>query len=304
VTYQRSAGADLIQHVSDTALWVATYRAMESGRPDAIFHDAYARKLAGERGEHIMRTVRFGVAAASAMIVRTKIFDDIIMRLIDKCGVDEILNLACGLDARAYRLPLPKTLRWTDVDFPNMIAYRSTVLSSETPACVYEAAGVDLSDKVARDALFDRIGARSKRVVVVSEGLLVYLSPVDVGSLATSLAEHPTFTYWLADINGAMAMKMMNRMWGKNIKAGQARFQFAPVEGTKFFEHYGWRETEYYSNWDEAKRLNRMLWWSRPFEIFMALLPKKRREVFRRMAGEVLLERICATTFLASADEA
>src|SRR5215471_16825813 len=124
--------SDLIAHVSDTALWVATYRAMESERPDALFHDPFARKLAGERGEHIMRSVRFGVAAASAMIVRTKIFDEMIMRLVDERGVDEILNLACGLDARAYRLPLPKSLRWTDVDFPDMIAYRSSVLLSET----------------------------------------------------------------------------------------------------------------------------------------------------------------------------
>jgi len=278
--------------VSDTALWVATYRAMESERPDALFNDPYARKLAGERGEHIMRSVRFGVAAASAMIVRTKMFDEIIMRLVSERGVDEVLNLACGLDARAYRLPLPQSLPWTDVDFPNMIAYRSSALSRETPACVYEAAGVDLSDKSARVVLFDRIGARSKRVAVLSEGLLIYLSPDDVGSLAMSLASKPTFAYWLADINGAMAMKMMNRMWGKSIKAGQARFQFAPVEGTKFFERYGWRETEYYSNWDEAKRLKRGVWWYQIFGLFMALLPAKRREVYRRAAGEVLLEPI------------
>ena len=287
-----TSGSDLIQHVSDTALWVATYRAMESERPDALFHDPYARKLAGERGERIMRSVRFGVAAASAMIVRTRIFDDMIMHLVDRRRVDEVLNLACGLDARAYRLALPASLRWTDVDFPDMIAYRAGVLSDETPACVYEAAGVDLSDAPARDALFEKVGARSKRVAVVSEGLLIYLSPDDVGSLATSLAARPTFAYWLADINGAMAMKLMNRMWGKSIKAGRARFQFAPVEGTTFFERYGWRETEYHSNWDEAKRLGRAPSWYRIFGFFMALLPPKRREVFRRAAGEVLLERI------------
>jgi len=265
---------------------------MESDRPDALFRDPYARKLAGERGEHIMRSVRFGVAAASAMIVRTKVFDAVIMRLVVDRGIDEVLNLACGLDARAYRLPLPKSLRWTDVDFPDMIAYRSSALSGEVPACIYDAAGVDLSDETARAALFDRIGARSKRVLVASEGLLIYLTPDDVGSLATSLAAHPTFTYWLTDLNGAMAMKMMTRMWSKSMKHGQARFQFAPVEGTKFFERFGWREAEYYSNWDESARLKRGLWFFRVFGLFLALLPQKRREVYRRAAGEVLLERI------------
>jgi O-methyltransferase involved in polyketide biosynthesis len=39
----------LIQNVSDTAFMVAVYRAMESERPDALFHDPLVRKLAGER---------------------------------------------------------------------------------------------------------------------------------------------------------------------------------------------------------------------------------------------------------------
>lgn len=288
----KSGSGDLIAHVSDTALWVATYRAMESERPDALFHDPYARKLAGARGERIMRSVRFGVAAASAMIIRTKVFDEIILRLVGERGVDEVVNLACGLDARAYRLPLPKALRWTDVDFPDMIAYRSGVLANETPTCVYEAAGVDLSDVPTRAALFDRIAARSKRVAMISEGLLVYLTPEQAGSLAAALAAHPEFAYWLIDLNGPMAIKMMTRMWGKSIKPGQARFQFAPAEGSKFFERYGWRETEYHSNWDEADRLKRGVWMYRIFGLFMALLPPKRREVYRRAAGEVLLERL------------
>ena len=47
----------IIRNVSDTARWVAFYRAMESERPDAVFRDPFARRLAGERGEAIVRTV-------------------------------------------------------------------------------------------------------------------------------------------------------------------------------------------------------------------------------------------------------
>jgi O-methyltransferase involved in polyketide biosynthesis len=36
-----------IEHISDTARWVAFYRAMETERPDAIFRDPFARQLAG-----------------------------------------------------------------------------------------------------------------------------------------------------------------------------------------------------------------------------------------------------------------
>lgn len=42
-----------IKDVSDTALWVAYYRAKESERTDALFRDPLARKLIGERGQKI-----------------------------------------------------------------------------------------------------------------------------------------------------------------------------------------------------------------------------------------------------------
>jgi O-methyltransferase involved in polyketide biosynthesis len=47
----------LIRNISDTARWVATYRARETERPNALFRDAYAKRLAGERGEQIAAAV-------------------------------------------------------------------------------------------------------------------------------------------------------------------------------------------------------------------------------------------------------
>src|ERR1043165_8351720 len=100
----------LISHVSDTARWVAFYRAMESERPDAIFHDPFARRLAGAQGEAIVQAVAGGTALARPMIVRTAVMDEIILRGIEQDGVLGVLNLAAGLDARPWRLPLPPQL--------------------------------------------------------------------------------------------------------------------------------------------------------------------------------------------------
>ncbi|PYP21274.1 MAG: hypothetical protein DMD55_20385, partial [Gemmatimonadetes bacterium] len=95
-----------IQHVSDTARWVALYRAMESERPDALFHDPYARRLAGARGEQILASLPKGRTWAWAMIVRTAVMDELILRAVARDGVGTVLNLAAGLDTRPYRLPL------------------------------------------------------------------------------------------------------------------------------------------------------------------------------------------------------
>ena len=62
-----------IENISDTARWVAVYRAMESERADAIFRDPFARRLAGGKGEQIVETMKSGRRMAWAMIVRTAV---------------------------------------------------------------------------------------------------------------------------------------------------------------------------------------------------------------------------------------
>src|SRR5437867_343111 len=80
---------------------------MESERPDALFRDPHARRLAGERGERIVASMRRGRAWAWPMIVRTAVLDELMLRTVERDGVDTVLNLAAGLDTRPYRLALP-----------------------------------------------------------------------------------------------------------------------------------------------------------------------------------------------------
>ena len=49
----------LIDSISDTARWAAVYRARETDRPDAVFRDPFAKRLAGERGEQIAAALPF-----------------------------------------------------------------------------------------------------------------------------------------------------------------------------------------------------------------------------------------------------
>src|SRR5258708_12180331 len=81
-----------IASVSDTARWVAMYRAMESERPDALFRDPFARRLAGPAGEQILASMPQGRRWAWPMIVRTAVMAEIIMRLVTEERVDTVLN--------------------------------------------------------------------------------------------------------------------------------------------------------------------------------------------------------------------
>ena len=280
-----------IENVSDTARWVAVYRAMETARPDAIFRDPFAARLAAERGEAIVRTMKRGRATAWAMIVRTAVFDEIILDRVNAGGVDLVLNLAAGLDARPWRLRLPPTLRWIDVDLPGILDYKLETLRDERPVCRYEGIRLDLRDEVRRQALFSQLGAESSRVLVLSEGLLIYLAPEQVGGLARDLHAPPSFRWWLIDLASPRLLKIMKKYWGRNLEAGNAPFQFAPAEGTKFFEPYGWREAQFRSTIEDAHRLRRempMMWLWRAVG---RLRSRAVRQEMVRFSGIGLLER-------------
>lgn len=278
-----------IEHVSDTARWVAIYRAMESERPDAIFRDPFARRLGGERGEEIVTSLKQGRATAWAMIVRTAVFDEIIRERIAGGGVDLVVNIAAGLDARPWRLDLPASLRWVDVDFPAMLEYKTDLMRAETPRCRYEAIPADLTDPRARDALFAQLGASASRVLVISEGLLVYLEAEQVKELARALHAVPTFRWWLADLPNTRLLKMMRKQWGSAMDRSPMKFGVDDLDG--FFGALGWRVTQFRSAILEARRLRRemrMGWFVR---FMMRISPRAKREEVERMSGFVLFER-------------
>jgi methyltransferase (TIGR00027 family) len=280
-----------IENISDTARWVAVYRAMETERKDAVFRDPFAARLAAERGQSIVDTMKHGRKMAWAMIVRTAIFDEIILDRVRNGRVDTVLNLAAGLDARAWRMPLPPSLRWIDVDLPGILDYKLDMLRDEKPVCNYEAIRVDLTDAARRQALFAQVGAQSSRVLVVSEGLLIYLKAQQVEQLARDLHAVPSFTWWLFDLANPRLLAIMQKSWGKNVAAGNAPFQFAPSESTKFFEPFGWRELSFRSAMEEARRLRREMkgmWFWRFLSNFY---PRRIREDFKRFNGFVLMER-------------
>jgi methyltransferase (TIGR00027 family) len=229
---------------------------------------------------------------AWAMIVRTAVFDEIILERIRNGNVDVVVNLAAGLDARPWRLSLPPTLRWIDVDLPGILDHKTEILKDEQPMCRYEAVRLDLRDVAKRQALFAQINAEASRVLVLSEGLLIYLQPDDVGTLARDLHAGSHFQWWVIDIASPRLLEMMQKMWGKNLNAGNAPFLFAPAESTKFFERFGWTELEFHSAIDDARRLKRemsMMWLWR---FLGRLRSKKVQAEFQRFSGIVLMERL------------
>ncbi|MGD1148068.1 MAG: SAM-dependent methyltransferase [Thermoanaerobaculaceae bacterium] len=280
-----------LRSVSDTALLVAYHRAMETRRPDALFHDEFAVRLSEGRGEEIARKLPYGRRMAWSTIVRTVVFDEMVLRLMPR-GVEAVINLAAGLDARPYRLPLPPSLRWIEVDLPDMIREKNEALAAETPRCRVERIPLDLSQSRQRRDLFARLGTESANALILTEGLLVYLAPQVVGELAEDLRAVGSFRHWVIDLATPMIRKRVNRWWGRKLKRANTKYQFAPEEGTKFFEPHGWHEAEFHELFEHSIRLNRPMSGIWMFKLMSRLMPRRTarmREQWR--AGVVLLER-------------
>lgn len=228
-----------VRNVSDTARWVAYFRARETMRPDALFRDPYAERLAGERGFHIANTLPEGNKHEWAWVARTYLFDTFLAREIDS-GADLVLNLAAGLDARPYRLNVPTDLKWIEVDFPEIQSYKEEVLRDDKPRCHLERIGLDLSDIQGRRKLFTDLNQRARKIVTMSEGLLIYFAPEEVASLAQDIAVGENFESWIIDLASHGQLKLMQRSTGKQLSEANAAFKFGPPEGARFFEPYGW----------------------------------------------------------------
>ena len=242
-----------MRSISDTARLVAYHRAMETERADAIFRDPYARTLAGESGERFARTLRWGRRGAWSTIVRTRLLDEEILKILSDGSTDVVLNLAAGLDARPYRMDLPASLRWVEVDLPEILTYKEQRLSGEKPKCRLERAALDLTRVEDRRALLRRVNDAAQTCLVVSEGLLIYLEQDQVAALAEDLHEQGRFALWLTDIVGSMVVRRMNQMLGRSLRSAGAAVRFGPPEGSAFFSPFGWRQAEFCDLLDGAQ---------------------------------------------------
>src|SRR5262245_16906233 len=258
-----------IRDISDTARWMAVYRAQESERGDAVFRDPFARALAGERGQQILEAMPFAQDNAWPFVARTYLVDRDIARGI-KGGAEVVLNLAAGLDTRPYRMDLPASLRWIEVDLPDILDYKEEVLGDAKPACTVERVRLDLTNHDARRGLFGRIGRGAANVLVVTEGLLIYLMADEVCALGRDLAAQPSFRHWINDIASPGLIAMLKERIGEHVQQAGAPFLFAPAEGPAFFEKCGWKAIDVASMLKTARKLDRLPLFLR----MMAMLPE------------------------------
>jgi methyltransferase (TIGR00027 family) len=258
-----------IESMTDIALGMAIGRAIETERLDAHFRDPYARLLGGERGEQFLKSMGgLPNGAGLAVAIRTCIMDEMILWALEQ-GVDTVLNLAAGFDTRPYRMALPAHLNWIEVDLPDVLDYKQEKLAGVQPVCAVETIRLNLMNEFERDPLLDRVDTIAQQALVITEGLLAYLTSDQVINLATALHQRFHINWWLTELASPFLLNAAKQTWGEQLDAANAALHFAPEAGPDFFYPYGWQTQEFRLNLQEAHRLNRDV----PFGWLLRKLP-------------------------------
>jgi methyltransferase (TIGR00027 family) len=167
--------------VSLTSRWMAAARARESQRLDRLFDDPLAAALAGPEGfawlDDMERAQPWGEPALY-VVVRTRFFDDFLLRASWGAGARQVVLLAAGMDARAFRLDWPPGTRLYELDRPEVIDAKDTLASSvgAYPTCERWVIGVDLERPSWPEALLSAEYEAQEPSVWLAEGLLFYLT--------------------------------------------------------------------------------------------------------------------------------
>lgn len=276
-----------ISDVTDTAAWVASYRARETERSDALFQDPLAKVLAGSWGENIAeKNQTFG--AEWYIIIRTRIIDSFILNAI-KSGVDAVVNLGAGLDTRPYRLDLPKDLLWIEVDYPRIIEMKESKLKDEKAICRLERISLDLSLLDKRAELLNSINTRARNILVLTEGVLPYLTEEQVASLAKDLSRQNHIHYWIVDYFAPGMIRTLGKSTNRK-QMQNAPFQFNPSHWNEFFAASGWSLKEMKYMLSEGRRLGRNPPLPAIGRLGFRILPYFLRQKIERLSGFALLE--------------
>ena len=131
--------------VAQTACLAAAARAREDERPDRLFADPFAAPLAGAAGFAYLD--RLANVPTPYVAVRTRFFDDFLGQRVRSGDVRQVVLVAAGMDARAFRLPWPPDLALYELDQPEVLALKHAILadSGARAACRRHALGVDLT---------------------------------------------------------------------------------------------------------------------------------------------------------------
>ena len=134
-------------------------------------------------------------------------------------------------------MELPRRSLRIEVDFPHVIAHKSR-LADERPNCRLDRIELDLTDR-AWQRLLAEVSESAEKVLVLTEGVVPYLSNSEISDLAGDLRAVEKIRFWIVDYFSPQALRYGRKLRTRFMR--NAPFQFEPTNWFAFFDERGWR---------------------------------------------------------------
>lgn len=168
--------------VSETLYIPLLAKAQESKRPHPILVDPMALEIS-ERLHFDLEGSGFngGSIANQGIIVRTEVIDEAIKKHLSVSPSLTVINLGAGLDTRISRID-DERIVWYDLDLPEVIELRRRYFSENDRVKF-------IAESVLDPSWVSEIAPEHRaNVVIVAEGILMYLSEVEVKQVMHMIA--------------------------------------------------------------------------------------------------------------------
>ena len=207
--------------VPETMLQTVYARAKESGGRGAI-HDAKAEELI-ERLDYDFSLADKDTAMRSGVIARTIVLDKLTKSWLGSHPGGVVVNIACGLDTRCYRMS--GYAHWYNLDLPETMVVREKLLP--------ESGTISQIAMSAMDDWGSEISEQNVPVLILIEGLTMYLSESDVQRIFEVISNRFSEATVFAETMNPMIVK---RFKEKSIEGSHAKFTWGIKNGKALAE--------------------------------------------------------------------
>ncbi|MEV0280392.1 SAM-dependent methyltransferase [Streptomyces sp. NPDC050610] len=259
-----------MEAVSHTSQWTAAARALETERDDALFRDDLARPLASETGFDLLKKYGGG-GLADFVSIRTKYLDDAIATHVRDGGIRQVVLIAAGMDARAFRLTWPTDAVVYEVDHSALFEVKERRLAEvdAKPSVDRRVVGADLT-KPWLSSLYEAGFDPEKPTLWVAEALLFFLTDDQVRSLLDLLAEGsaPGSHVALDVLSESLLKNIGTQLFLGALKADGIPWLFGTDDPEGYFALSGWQVNRLNEPGEEG--IGKGRW---PYEVFPREVP-------------------------------
>ena len=209
-----------MQGVPETMLQTLYARAAYSKKRKAKFCDDKAVEIVSHM-DYDFSLAEKDAMMSKGVIARTILLDRMVGDFIGEDPKGTVINIACGLDTRVYRLKTLPSVRWYNLDLPETIEVRRLFLTENGRISMIAKSAMD-------ESWAAEIEEWSGRTLVIVEGLVMYLSQEDVKQILSIISNRFRRVEVIMETMNPWGIKNMKE---KSIEATKARFTWGIRSG-------------------------------------------------------------------------